>query len=299
MNAEPVAQTVAPPGAHWRLTADSYLNLIARGRNSGWRTLAGCTLILAAWIVLSSVLYFLFEAQFQSGKLGQFVAVNLGILVLLAGLVLAVVWVQRRPLLTLVTPRERFDLRRAGQGFGVFTVLAGIAFAVESALYPGRYTLNALNGDAGQWWVFAPVILLLTPLQAATEELLFRGYLMQSLRTFTRSPLLIVITSSLLFMVPHLLNPEAEHGGVLVAVQYLLLAIFFAVITLRDGRLELAIGAHAANNIFIAIVATYPNSALDTPAIFIADTLDPVFSLISLIVGSGLFYGWFFLRRAP
>ena len=38
---------------------------------------------------------------------------------------------------------------------------------------------------AGAIDVFAPVILMLTPLQAATEELVFRGYLMQSLRTFT------------------------------------------------------------------------------------------------------------------
>ena len=292
MSAEPAVPAV-PPNAEWRRNASDYLTLIERGRNGVWRTLAGCALIVASWIVLSGVLYFLFKTQFESGKLGEFVAVNLGILVLLAGLALAVVWLQRRPLLTLVTPRQRFDWWRAGQGFVVFTVLAAIAFVVECALYPGRYTLNA---NAGRLLVFAPVILLLTPLQAATEELLFRGYLMQSLRTFLRSPWLIVIISSILFMLPHLLNPEAEQGGVLVAVQYLVLAIFFAIITLRDGRLELAIGAHTANNIFIAIVATYPDSALDTPALFMADTLDPVFSLASVIVGGGLFYGWFFLR---
>jgi nicotinamide riboside transporter PnuC len=92
-----------------------------------------------------------------------------------------------------------------------------------------------------------------------------------------------------------LANPEAELGT-LVVLDYLLIGVFFALITLRDGRLELAIGAHAATNIFIALVASHPQSVLATPALLMADALDPVYSLISVIVMCIAFYGWFFWR---
>jgi membrane protease YdiL (CAAX protease family) len=294
MSAEPLAPGLAQTGTAWRRNADDYLSLIGRGRNSVWRTVAGCLLIAATWLGLGIVFYFVSADELRAGSLSKFVVTNLGVLAMLAGLALAVRAIQRRPLLTLVTPHQRFDVRRAWQGCAVIFVIAAGTFAVECALYPGRYTLNA---DAVRLSVFAPAVLLLTPLQAASEELVFRGYLMQSLRSFTRSPLLIVVISSLAFMVPHLWNPEVAQG-VLVLALYVLIAVFFAVITLRDGRLELAIGAHAGINIFIAIVASYPDAALDTPALFMADRFDPVYSLLSLLAGCVVFYWWFFLRRA-
>lgn len=277
----------------WRRNAESYLRLIERGRNSAARTLLGCVLIVAAAVGLTIPIYWWLAVDAPSGSVREFVAINLSILVMLVGLVLAVVVVQRRPLLTLVTPRNRFDWRRAWQGFAVYFAIAGAAFAVECVLYPGRYTLNA---DAQGLVLFAPVVMLLTPLQAATEELVCRGFLMQSLRTFTRSPPLIVALSSVVFMVLHLGNPEARHG-VLVAAEYLLTAVFLALITLRDGRLELAVGAHTAINVFIALLAGYPESALGTSALFAADALDPTYSLASVAAGWVLFYACFFWRR--
>jgi uncharacterized protein len=294
MSAEPLAQSPIADGG-WHGNAETFLALIARGRNSLGRTLAGCALIVAAWIGLGIPLYYLLGTQDAAGSLRDFVVANLGVLVMLAGLVLAVAWVQQRPLLTLVTPRPRFDWRRAWQGFTACFAISGLAFAVECLLYPGRY---ALNPEMGRALAFVPAVLLLTPLQAATEELVFRGYLMQSMRTFTRSPLVIVAVSSLLFMLPHLWNPEAQHG-VLIVLLYVLIAVFLAAVTLRDGRMELAIGAHAAINVFIALVASYPESVLETPALFMADVLDPAYSLASMAAGSLLFYAWFFLRRAP
>lgn len=289
----------ASPGEHhtagdWRHNAETYLTLIERGRNSLTRTLAGCALIVFSWLGLGIPLYFLLEAGAPSGSLREFVSANLGILAMLIGLAFAVRKLQRRPLLTLITPREHFDWHRAWQGFAVCFVLAAIALVVEYLMYPGRFSLNL---DMGQWLLFAPIVLLLTPLQAATEELVFRGYLMQSLRTFTRRPLLIVAFTSVLFVVPHLANPEAELGF-LVVLDYLLIGAFFALVTLRDGRLELAVGAHAATNIFIALVASHPQSVLTTPALFMADTLDAVFSLLSVIGMCAVFYAWFFWRSA-
>ena len=68
------------------------------------------------------------------------------------------------------------------------------------------------------------------------------------------------------------------------------------LIALRDGRLELAIGLHAANNVFLALVANYEGSALATAAVFTARELDPWYSLATLVAGGSAFYWWFFGR---
>lgn len=295
MSADSAAQTRNLPSNGWRHNAETYLALIQCGRNSLLRTLSGCALILLSWFGLGIPLYFLLEAHAPPGSLIEFVSANLGILAMLVGLMFAVVKLQRRPMLTLITARTNFDWHRAWQGFAVCFVLAAISLVVEYLIYPGRFGLNV---DFGQWMLFVPMVLLFTPLQAATEELVFRGYLMQSFRTFTSSTVLIVAFSSVLFMVPHLANPEAELG-MLVVLDYLLIGAFFALVTLRDGRLELAIGAHAATNIFIALVASHPQSVLATPALLMADTLAPAFSLLSVIGMCVAFYGWFFWRPGP
>jgi membrane protease YdiL (CAAX protease family) len=70
-----------------------------------------------------------------------------------------------------------------------------------------------------------------------------------------------------------------------------------AVATLRDGRLELAIGLHAVNNVFLALLANYDGSALATESVFTATELDPAYSLAALVAGSCLFYWWIFNRQ--
>jgi uncharacterized protein len=280
------------PHKEWTKNAQIYLNQIERGVNSLWRFGLGCILILVMTGVLVALLSSPFKALESTGAIGKFIVLNLSIFTFLAGLVLAVKWLQRRPFMSLLT-HTGFDLRRVWQGFAPIFLINGILSLVECLLYPGRFRLNV---NADQWVAFIPFILLLIPLQAATEELVFRGYLMQSLRTFTSRPWLIVAISSILFTVAHLDNPEAKLG-MLVILQYLLLGIFFAMITLRDGRMELAIGAHAASNIYITAIQNTDGSVFQTPALFMSNTLDPAFGLISVVLGGVLCYAWIFRQK--
>ena len=77
---------------------------------------------------------------------------------------------------------------------------------------------------------------------------------------------------------------------------YFVFGAFFTLLTLRDNRLELAIGAHAANNLFAALVVNHENSSLPTQAIWQAGEHDPVYSLVSLIV-VGLLFCWLTVAR--
>jgi uncharacterized protein len=95
--------------------------------------------------------------------------------------------------------------------------------------------------------------------------------------------------SGLLFGLPHLLNPEASVNFPLLGFYYFAFGFFLAFITLRDGRLELALGAHAANNLFSVIIANYKITALPSPSLFTIQVLDAVYSVSAAILGMVIF----------
>ena len=272
-----------------------YLDLALQGRNAWWRYALGVLTIAFFWLVLGYVPYLLLVGAGLGDQLLEYLAVNFSILMMLAGLVLTVKLIHRRPLISLVTPEARVSWGRMAQGALVWTAIAAIIVAIEHLLYPERYYLSF---DAGRFFLFVALVLVLTPIQAATEELVFRAYAMQGLARLTRRPVVLAVVSSLIFTAPHMLNPEVhQYGLLLMAANYFAIGMLLATATLRDGRLELAVGVHAVNNVLLALVANYEGSALTTESIFTATELDPAYSLVTLIAGTLVFHAWIFRRE--
>ena len=280
-----------------RAQTERYLDLACLGRNDWWRYVLGVATIGFFWIVLGYVPYLvLMSAGLEPTPLIEFVAINLSIFMMLAGVAVAVQGIHRRPFMSLVAPDLRVDWRRVGRAATVWLVISAVMALAEHLLFPGRYTLSY---DPERFYPFLVAVLLLTPLQAATEELVFRGYLMQGLGLLTRRPMLVATASSIAFTLPHLMNPEAiQYGVAIMAANYFAIGMLLATATLRDGRLELAIGLHAINNVFLALLANYEGSALATESVFTAAVLDPVYSLAALVLGAFAFHWWIF-RDAP
>ncbi len=264
------------------------------GSNGWWRYALGISFIAALWIGGGGYVYAL-VLEIPLGTVSDFVALNASILVLLVAVVIAVVVLHRRPWRTLVTPSPAIDWRRMMQGGAVWGGLLLAGAAVESLVFPGRYAWTA---DWSQWLPFVAAALLLTPLQCLAEELMFRGYLVQALAQLSRRPAFLAVASSILFTLPHLYNPEIEaYGAWIMAANYFAMALFLASIALRDGCLELAIGAHTANNLLLALGVNYADSVFETPSLFTADTLDPVYSLVTMVLGAVVFHLWMFRVR--
>ena len=135
--------------------------------------------------------------------------------------------------------------------------------------------------------MFLPAAVILTPIQTSAEELLFRGYFLQGLGILTRKKWILIIISGVIFAVPHFLNPEMKQGFLLLALYYFSFGAILAWITLKSNRLEFALGIHAANNLFTVLFANYTDSALPSPSVFTATVLDPVFNLVSFLLGMG------------
>ena len=140
---------------------------------------------------------------------------------------------------------------------------------------------------------FVLLALILVPVQTSAEELFFRGYILQGVGLRMRNIWVLSAISGLLFGLPHLLNPEASVNYPLLFLYYFTFGFSLAYITLRDGRLELALGAHAANNLFSVIFANYTLTVLPTPSLFTITVLDAVYSVPAALIGMAIFV-WLF-----
>jgi membrane protease YdiL (CAAX protease family) len=169
----------------------------------------------------------------------------------------------------------------------VWFTLAVLAGLVGFLLYPSAFSLGP---DFASFVPFALLALVLTPMQATAEEVFFRGYLVQGASLISSNFLFLAGMSGALFMLPHLANPGLDAGFLLVALYHFGFGAFLAWVSLRDGTLELAIGTHAANNLFGAIVLSFEGSALNTPSLFYTDRFVPAYSLIQFLVTAALFY---------
>ncbi len=292
----------------------SYLDNARLGKGSFWRYLAGGLLILFLWLGVGGVVTVLLIVMFAAlgGQRGQdllrlvfdarqlgfipyFLVLSSGFIVLIGGLWLTVVLIHRRPFISLVTWQSSLDWSRAGQGFLAWFLLVGLVSLLEYALWPETF---AWNFEPRAFIPFAVVALVLTPIQSSTEELLFRGYLVQFLSLISRNRIFLSLCSGALFALPHMLNPELAANFWLVLASYFVLGVFLAWISLRDGRLELALGVHAANNLFAGLVVTFPDSVLPAPAVFLTTHFDPLFSLVTLIGVCLVFYLALFVWRS-
>ena len=282
-----------------------FLDQVRLGQTEWYRYFFGIILILFFWFVLGSLFVVVplvwvmidgnpeTAVNVETGLITgvdamiNYVALNLSFGMLIVGLFLTVRFVHGRPFRSLVTPAKRLNWRRLWQGFGLWLLLVTLASVVEYLLKPDIYTVDF---DARRFFPFAVVVLLLTPMQTTAEELLFRGYLLQATGHLGRNFWILALVNGFLFMVPHLGNPELAASAILLPLFYLSIGAFFAFITLRDNSAELAIGAHAANNLYSALFANYTNSALQTESIFLVTELDAVYALASFWAMAILFY---------
>lgn len=223
-----------------------------------------------------------FEDQFQF--LGSFPSNTTLFLILipfaisLVGLWLVVEKQLGKPFKTIITTRNKIDSSRILFSFLLWGGVSAAFIIISYFLSPTDFV-----------WNFKPVPFLILflisvvmiPLQTSAEELFFRGYLMQGFGVVFRNRWLPLITTSIIFGMLHIWNPEVDKLGVNLIWYYIGTGLFLGVITLMDEGLELALGFHAANNLVTALLVTASWTSIQTESLLI-DNSEP--SLIKELI---------------
>jgi membrane protease YdiL (CAAX protease family) len=192
-----------------------------------------------------------------------------------------------RTLKTTINGTNKFRWKKFFISGTVWLILSAFYLFIYLKLDPADFTLNNRTSSLIQLVVIS---VLLIPFQAAFEEVLFRGYLMQGFSALVRRRWFPLIMTSILFGLLHAFNPEVKEFGFFTMMpQYIAFGIIFGIITILDDGIEASMGAHTANNIFLCIMVTSQSSALQTPAFYVQSAIHPWTEFAALLVSGIIF----------
>lgn len=239
-----------------------------------WRSIVGVLMGLSFFVLLtglvSQVVVFLSWALFASGtpyptyygsamafeRPSGMLGANLGIAMLIPVSCLLMMFLHRmRPawLLSVV----------ASVRWPYFVVCLGIAAVAlggvqaVSMLVGGSAAFHPQQG----FWGFLVVILLTAPIQAAAEEVFFRGYLMQALGSLFAKPWIGVVLSAAVFAFFH------GAQNLPLFLDRFAFGLLAAALVWRTGGIEAGVAAHVVNNIFAYVLAGLTTSIAAVKAV--------------------------------
>lgn len=260
-----------------------FLDMVLKGKNNLWRYILGIIIIFTVFYGYALIIP---EEVLTWGPVVNYIIQDSVYIFYILAIVFVIRFLHKRSFISLITSGKSIYWRPILMGFALyFGLMFALSFLPSYLTDPGSISLNH---DLGMFLIFIPFLLILVPLQTTSEELFFRGYLLQGTGFLTRNFLILAVLNGILFMIPHLGNPEMATSP-LAAVDWLLFGFIMAYITMKSGALELALGGHAANNLFFALMANYENSAQSTPSLFFtADSSatmanEPISIFISLL----------------
>ena len=249
----PIFPHVEPTPYHLMLRTRTY---------APWKPVVGMLVAGAAFLVVSALVYVVVAgifAFFQSGSwIDNFIdsadlshvgpetllGLNLGIgaMILVTWFIVGVIHGIRPRWLTSVVPRMRWNF---------FVACLGLAFvALLAQIVVGTLLPSGSEGDLGgklndfttSTALAAAVVLLTTPLQAAGEEYLFRGYLLQAFGALTRNKWVAIVVTAGLFALAH-----GTQNFPLFFDRFAF-GLIAAWLVIRTGGLEAGIALHVLNN---------------------------------------------------
>ncbi|AIU75110.1 lysostaphin resistance A-like protein [Bacillus velezensis] len=253
----------------------------AEGRNSVSKYLLSLLLIVGLFFFGSilTVFYMFLTSAFNpsltinwdeaalSDPLADIYLQHIVYFIAIPGIWIAVRFIMKRRFLSIITPNQSLNWKRIFFGFGTYVVLMFVAGLIDFLIHPDRFTLQEFH--ASRFLLLLAAAVLLVPIQTSAEEFLFRGFLLQFAGKLTANAVVLTVIIGGLFGALHFGNPEMENGALWAGIGYVTIGMIWTFITVKTGSLEMSLGGHAANNMFLFIFLTEDHSVYGgIPSIF-------------------------------
>jgi len=268
-----------------------YLEKYYSGKKEAWRYVLGIIIIVVAVLIgqMPMGIYLLVLKEFNPDKAGEFqealvniseTGINSNAMFLFnlipfffgfVAIFLVVKYLHQRRAISVVTGRTKFDVSKFLFAAATWLALNIFTEVIFYLSFPENYVLNF---DASKFYPLLIITILFIPFQAAMEELVIRGYLLQAFAGWFKFKWVAILLSSLIFYALHLSNPEFEEFGAAVGLYYFVFALVAASLAVIDDGLEIPIAIHIMNNIYGALVVSFKGSVFSTATLFKADRME-------------------------
>lgn len=294
----PAARTGASEVPQPKLPPDGvgYPQILRTEGYAPWRSIVGVLMGLSFFVLLTNVIgqlvVFISWALFDAGTVYQtyfqqayaferpsgMLAANLGIATLIPVACVLMMLLHRMQPSWLLSVRARVRWPYFLVCLGVAVIALNGMLLLSMRVSGKPFTLEPQAG----FWGFLVVIVLTSPIQAAAEEVFFRGYLMQSLGSLFRQPWIGVVLSALVFAFFH------GAQNLPLFLDRFAFGLLAAVLVWRTGGLEASVAAHVINNIFAYVIAGLTGSIAALKAIQQIGWLDAIFDVGGFAVYAAL-----------
>ncbi|MEC3907959.1 CPBP family intramembrane glutamic endopeptidase [Tamlana sp. 2201CG12-4] len=267
-----------------------YIAQAFKGLYDSWRYLVGTVIIFLAWQLIGAIpLGIAIIAKIAIGgvenmptdipQMIELLGSNLFLFLMLLSFVFGLLGVlltskvlHKQSFISLTTVRKKIDWKRFWFIFILWGIISSSFVLIDYFFFtPEDYVINF---NLKPFLILCVIAILLIPLQTSFEEYFFRGYLMQGLGVLFKNKWAPLLITSIGFGLMHIFNPEVDKLGYMIMVYYIGTGLFLGILTLMDDGLELALGFHAANNLFTALLVTADWTAFQTHSI-LKDLSDP------------------------
>ena len=203
----------------------------------------------------------------------------------LPGIWLVVKKLHDLPLMSILSGRKNIDYNRILFSFCLWGATISLMVFTGYLISPDNYEINF---KLKEFLILLIIAVCLIPIQTSVEEIVFRGYLMQGFGHWFNSRFMALFMSCSVFGILHIANPEVAQLGYGFIFVYFIGSFILGITVLMDDGLELVLGFHAANNIFIALLLTSDWTVLQTESV-LKDISDPTFGIYDILTGSILY----------
>ncbi len=262
-------------------TPHAYLTETAHKRPEVWRLLLGL-LLIAILVSLLNMVFFAVLVAMGPDELAQELLVGsspLALILVLAsfgfvtfGVAIAARKIQHRTIWSILGDRS-LAIVQFFKVLKALMILGVIGFLLPPYGMGGELTQKM---PLTTWALLLPFGAFAVLIQISAEEILFRGYIQQTLAARFNSPIIWMVVPSILFAAGHY-SPEAAGGNAfLIALWAFVFGLLASDLTARAGTLGPAIALHFFNNVIALLFISLPDS-LSGLALFVLpfDTSDP------------------------
>jgi len=295
------------------ISSISFLENASEGKNNWWRYLLTVILSLVGGSFVAGLvlgLFLVFLSVFASGgisNIANFIesAMNSPFtLVILVGISYSISFflfyiclrfLQHKHLLKIINTVSGLRWKLLFKGLILWALILFILSLPDLIFNPGSYQITY---NSGSFIILLIICLLVFPIQASFEEILFRGYLMQGFSLVSKKPWVPLLITSILFGCVHFFNGTNLYTDLSIVASTFIIGMMLGVIALGDNGIETAMGVHIANNLYVALLYNSTDSGLPgLPSMVTAQAADPFTGLPLLILAALLMIAILFWNR--
>ena len=214
-----------------------------------------------------------------------FNVLNLGFFMWIMGIWAVLHFIHKRPFLSVITTSKRLNLAPIFCGAVVLICIYIFETAVTWMMFP-RHT-NYLYECRILYLLYH--LLYSSLLCEGSPKVISPRYLLRTWLSYKKSMNLSLI-SSLLFAMGHLGGSETFTTQIYIGLSTFFFGFILCLVTIRTNSLEMAIGAHTANNLFAALLVNPPDPLLKTSSVFRHTVLMPQFEFAMDVLSGMIFY---------